>query len=208
MAPDLSQISKSENRRLWALRLVHVAVFFAVQALMFHLMGLFWIRAALGCCLLWSLLVLLCHAFIPHHKATKRAVVSSIVVSSLLAVLVVNAIYSTRPARLFREFVLDPLPPSARITECKYYGPSDETVFLRFSISPDDVQRVLDARNYSLSKLPKKIRDPLAPAWWKPDELKDPILYEWQGESAHGTDYVKLWTNSQKDEMLFLYTSP
>lgn len=118
--------------------------------------------------------------FAIHLWFSRGAVASFAVMTLCMGVAVGSACYRTSGRGLFAGFVADPIPESVEILRSEYRGGLEKkVVFLRFRVSPEDLEGILQQRDYEdRPRGPEPVGD--SPEWWRPAALGSPVVYRWQ----------------------------
>ncbi len=126
--------------------------------------------------------------------------------------------YGRSGDKLFKIFLLDPIPNSVTILHSQDDGGFGDYILLHFKISPDDFSRILTSEKYeTTSFIPTSgyYNDAdisAALTWWNlrslgknATEYSVNIQYETHEGYQHER-YQTIWVNSQKDEVYFKVT--
>ena len=138
------------------------------------------------------------------------AFASFAVMTLFMGVAVGSACYRTSGRGLFAGFVADPIPESVEILrrECRG-GLEKKVVFLRFRVSPEDLEGIPQQRDYEdRPRGPEPVGD--SPEWWRPAALGSPAGYRWQQWRAPGwaaSEAAWLWVSESGDDAYFAYWS-
>jgi hypothetical protein len=115
--------------------------------------------------------------------------------------------------KLFRVFLLDPIPSSVSILNSQDDGGFGDYILLHFKISPDDFDLILTSKKwevyppdiiggyYSESEVPKEL------SWWSLRSLdKNAIGYYFNIGDGCDKEWQNIWINSQRNEVYFKVT--
>ncbi|MCP4400606.1 MAG: hypothetical protein GY801_25315 [bacterium] len=115
----------------------------------------------------------------------------SIVSGFLLVALVIVVMYSfPDPEKTFKSAVSTPVPRSVEILHAKSVGIFDQTVWLHFTIRPEDLQQILSVQACT-STLYGRDRNRKNPSWWKLGQLGESTrIYRCVGNNWGKSLYV------------------
>jgi hypothetical protein len=115
--------------------------------------------------------------------------------------------------KLFKVFLLDPIPKSVTILESQDDRGFGDYILLHFKISPDDFNSILASEKYKISDLGPSISgyytDTENPeiTWWNLRSLgKNATNYYVSIEYDGHQRYQNIWVNKQKNEVYFEVT--
>ncbi|MGB2822182.1 MAG: hypothetical protein WBF17_14455 [Phycisphaerae bacterium] len=163
-----------------------------------------------GCIGFLLFAVLLLVAWLITRKRPRATRYCANVLAGLASAAVVGTLTtaSYSPEATFERITsLESVPGSVRILNWRIDSPSgvDETVWLHFTASPADMEKILAARQYEAgTSNMARLSDP--PKWWAPDRLDDPTRYVCDLTDRDPPDranfVVSLWVNRDRTEAM------
>jgi len=115
--------------------------------------------------------------------------------------------------KLFRVFLLDPIPESVTVLHSQDDGVLRDFILLHFKISPEDFEYILKSKEWETSSFPPSMNgyyiDPDHPSvtWWNLKSLGKNATHYYINIKHDGHErFENIWVNSEKNEIYFEVT--
>lgn len=109
--------------------------------------------------------------------------------------------------KLFKLFLLNPIPDSVNIIHSQDNGGFDGYILLHFKVSPDDLNLILTSQKWQITSRSYVETDYRNVTWWNLESLGEHTT-EYHLNIGHGCDeqWRNIWVNPQKNEVYFQVT--